>query len=71
MKTASKRIAGAFQLIGEVLDELSHAEKAWSACGVVRVGAQYSSFFDTLVMSPHKGECVRCGDGADDKRVAI
>ena len=33
MRTASKRVAGAFQLIGEVLDELSHAEKAWLACG--------------------------------------
>ena len=33
MRTASKRIAGAFQLIDEVLDELSHAEKSWLACG--------------------------------------
>lgn len=48
MRTASKRIAGAFQLIGEVLDELSHAEKVWLACGVGRFGAQYNFFFDTL-----------------------
>ena len=33
MKTTSWRIKGGFGLIGEVFDELSHAEEAWLACG--------------------------------------
>lgn len=33
MKTTSYRIKGGFGLIGEVLDELSHADRAWNACG--------------------------------------
>ena len=33
MKTTSWTIKGAFGLIGEISDELSHAEKAWLACG--------------------------------------
>lgn len=33
MKTTSWRIKGGFGLIGEVLDELSHADRAWNACG--------------------------------------
>ena len=33
METESWRIHGAFGLIGEVLDELSHADRAWNACG--------------------------------------
>ena len=33
MKTTSWTIKGGFGLIGEIFDELSHAEKAWLACG--------------------------------------
>lgn len=33
MKTTIRIIKRAFGLIGEILDELSHAEKAWLACG--------------------------------------
>ena len=33
MKTTPWTIEGAFGLIGEIFDELSHAEKAWLACG--------------------------------------
>lgn len=33
MRTESWRVVGAFQLIGEVFDELSHAEEVWNACG--------------------------------------
>ena len=33
MKTTPSTIKGAFGLIGEILDELSHAEEAWLACG--------------------------------------
>ena len=33
MKTTPWTIKGAFGLIGEVFDELSHAEEAWLACG--------------------------------------
>ena len=33
MKTTSWRIKGGFGLVGEVLDELSHADRAWTACG--------------------------------------
>ena len=33
MKTTSCRIKGGFGLVGEVLDELSHADRAWNACG--------------------------------------
>ena len=33
MKTTCWTIKGLFGLIGEVFDELSHAEKAWLACG--------------------------------------
>lgn len=32
MKTTSWRIKGGFGLIGEVFDELSHADRAWNAC---------------------------------------
>ena len=32
MKTTSWRIKGGFGLIGEVFDELSHADSAWNAC---------------------------------------
>ena len=33
MKTTPWTIQGAFGLIGEIFDELSHAEEAWLACG--------------------------------------
>ena len=33
MRTTFWTIKGLFGLIGEVFDELSHAEKAWLACG--------------------------------------
>ena len=33
MTTTPWTIEGAFGLIGEIFDELSHAEKAWLACG--------------------------------------
>lgn len=33
MKTTSRRIKVGFGLIGEVLDELSHPDRAWNACG--------------------------------------
>lgn len=33
MTTTSWTIKGAFGLIGEIFDELSHAEEAWLACG--------------------------------------
>lgn len=33
MKTTSHRIKGGFGLIGEVFDELSHADRAWKVCG--------------------------------------
>ena len=33
MKTTPWTIKGAFGLIGEIFDELSHAEEAWKACG--------------------------------------
>ena len=33
MKTTIWTIKGAFGLIGEVFDELSHDEEAWNACG--------------------------------------
>ena len=33
MKTTNWTIKGAFGLIGEIFDELSHAEEAWLACG--------------------------------------
>lgn len=33
MKTPFWTIDGLFALIGEVFDELSHAEKAWLTCG--------------------------------------
>lgn len=33
MNTTSWTIKGAFGLIGEVFDELSHAEEAWNVCG--------------------------------------
>ena len=49
MRTASKRIAGAFQRIDEVLDELSHAEKARLACGCGESVPNTIPFFDTLV----------------------
>lgn len=33
MKTTSWKIKGAFGIIGEIFDELSHEERAWKACG--------------------------------------
>ena len=33
MTTTPWTIKGAFGLIGEIFDELSHAEEAWLACG--------------------------------------
>ena len=33
MKTTPWTIEGAFGLIGEIFDELSHAYRAWKACG--------------------------------------
>ena len=33
MKTTPWTIEGAFGLIGEIFDELSHADSAWKACG--------------------------------------
>lgn len=33
MKTTSLRIKGGFGIIGEIFDELSHADRAWKACG--------------------------------------
>ena len=33
MKTTFWTIEGLFGLIGEIFDELSHAENAWLACG--------------------------------------
>ena len=33
MRTTLWTIEGAFGLIGEIFDELSHAEEAWLACG--------------------------------------
>lgn len=34
MKTTSWTIKGGFGIIGEIFDELSHAEEAWNACGL-------------------------------------
>lgn len=34
MKTTIWTIKGVFGLIGEIFDELSHAEEAWLACGL-------------------------------------
>ena len=33
MTTTNWTIKGAFGLIGEIFDDLSHAEEAWLACG--------------------------------------
>ena len=33
MKTTNWTIKGAFGIIGEIFDELSHADSAWKACG--------------------------------------
>ena len=33
MRTTLWTIEGAFGLIGEIFDELSHADRAWKACG--------------------------------------
>ena len=33
MQTTIWTITGLFGLIGEIFDELSHAEKVWLACG--------------------------------------
>ena len=33
MRTASRRIADAFEFIGGVFDDLSYVEEAWNACG--------------------------------------
>ena len=32
MKTTSWTIKGAFGIIGEIFEELSHADRAWDAC---------------------------------------
>lgn len=34
MTTTPWTIKGAFGLIGEIFDELSHADRAWNACGL-------------------------------------
>lgn len=34
MKTTNWTIKGAFGIIGEIFDELSHADRAWNACGL-------------------------------------
>ena len=33
MTTTLWTIKGAFGIIGEIFDELSHADRAWNACG--------------------------------------
>ena len=33
MRAENWTIKGAFGIIGEIFDELSHAEEAWNACG--------------------------------------
>ena len=33
MRTTSRRIADAFEFIGEVFDDLAYVEEAWNACG--------------------------------------
>lgn len=33
MTNTIRTIKGAFGLIGEIFDELSHADRAWKACG--------------------------------------
>ena len=33
MKTTPWTIEGAFGLIGEIFDELSHADRVWKVCG--------------------------------------
>ena len=33
MTTTNWTIKGAFGIIGEIFDELSHADSAWKACG--------------------------------------
>ena len=33
MKTTCWTIKGGFGIIGEIFDELSHADRAWNACG--------------------------------------
>ena len=33
MTTTIWKIKGAFGIIGEIFDELSHADSAWNACG--------------------------------------
>lgn len=33
MKTTNWTIKGAFGIIGEIFDELSHDDRAWNACG--------------------------------------
>ena len=33
MKTTSWTIKGGFGIIGEIFDDLSHADRAWKACG--------------------------------------
>ena len=33
MRTTPWTIKGAFGIIGEIFDELSHADRAWNACG--------------------------------------
>ena len=42
MKTTPWTIEGAFGLIGEIFDELSHAYRAWKACGCARRCARQS-----------------------------
>ena len=34
MTTTIWTIKGAFGIIGEIFDELSHADRAWDACGL-------------------------------------
>ena len=34
MTTTFWTIKGAFGVIGEIFDELSHADRAWNACGL-------------------------------------
>ena len=33
MRAENWTIKGAFGIIGEIFDELSHADRAWNACG--------------------------------------
>ena len=65
MKTTLWTIKGAFGLIGEIFDELSHEDRAWKACGcgesvretIEIVGASYSRFSNNS----------KCGGARDEK----